>query len=272
MRWRSGARPKLPTLRATEHRMPAVRARSRSVARHCSPFRRMPRRCCRLREAIARSIIWALLARLPKASALLPIAEKTLGSAASAFIAALSPGASDWNAAALDDIRASAEAWAAASRNAFALLAEAAEGRAVDHDRRKRLRMRGERSKCVRNGPRLQRVLEAGWQAARRQRRFSRSQTLRNWRRRRTEAGVPRRPRSGPLQQAPAVGLAIALNASALAASAPKTCGSAAIALIAALSLAKRAKDAALPAIRASAAAFEAASRNACVGRKSGEC
>src|SRR6476646_1788186 len=65
----------------------------------------------------------ALLARLAKASALLPIEEKTFGSAASADIAELSP-ASFWNAAALLAMRASAAAFDAALWNALALFAK----------------------------------------------------------------------------------------------------------------------------------------------------
>src|SRR5438105_11365569 len=65
----------------------------------------------------------ALLARLAKASALLPIAEKTLGSADRACIALLS-AARFWNAEALLAMSAFDDALDAAFWNALALLAK----------------------------------------------------------------------------------------------------------------------------------------------------
>src|SRR6476469_5360652 len=67
--------------------------------------------------------MFALFARLAKASALLPIAEKTFGSAFSACIALLS-AARLWNAEALLAMSAFDDAFDAAFWNALALLAK----------------------------------------------------------------------------------------------------------------------------------------------------
>ena len=75
---------------------------------------------CPIEEASCALIRCALLARPPKATALRPMAEKTCGSAASAFIAALS--LANWrNATAFAAICELAEAFEAAAWNALAL-------------------------------------------------------------------------------------------------------------------------------------------------------